>query len=165
MNLVKIFALVLCFGFSASLSAQKILPSVEIKTLEGQSVNIQEYAENGKITIISFWATWCKPCKKELDTIHEVYEDWVADYEVELVAITIDTRRDLGKVKPLIEEKGWEYTILSDSKGDLKNALNFQTVPQTFLLDQEGNIVYTHSGYKTGDEVELEDKIKELAEK
>ena len=65
----------------------------------------------------------------------------------------------------MVETKGWEYTILSDANEDLKRALNFQTVPMTFLLDQEGKIVYTHSGYNPGDEFELEDKIKELSEK
>jgi len=141
------------------------IPSVDVKTLEGKSVNIQDYVGKGKITVMSFWATWCSPCKRELDAINEIYPDWQEAYDVELLAITIDDARSMAKVPALIETKGWEYTILADSKRELQKALNFQTVPQTFLLDAEGNIVYTHSGYNPGDEIELEEKIAALAEK
>lgn len=139
------------------------IPEIDVKTLEGKTVSIKDYVGQGKITVISFWATWCSPCKKELDAIADIYEDWQADYNVELIAITIDDARTMAKVPALVETKGWEYTILADSKSELKKALNFQTVPQTFLLDAEGNIIYTHSGYNPGDEIELEDKIAALA--
>lgn len=141
---------------------QKSLPSVEVKTLDGQTMNIQEFGKNGKITVISFWATWCSPCKKELDAIANLYEEWQEAYDMELVAITIDTQRALAKVKPMVESSGWPYIILSDVNQQLRNSLNFQTIPQTFLLDKDGNIVYSHSGYVPGDEYELENKIKEL---
>jgi len=141
-----------------------LLPSIDIKTLEGQTVNILDYVGNGKITIISFWATWCSPCKRELDAIAEIYPDWQEEYGVDLLAITIDDARSLAKVPALVETKGWEYTVLSDASRDLQKALNFQTVPQTFLIDQNGGIVYTHTGYNPGDEFELEDKVKALVE-
>lgn len=141
------------------------IPSVDVKTLEGKTVNIQDYVGKGKITVISFWATWCSPCKRELDAINDIYPDWQEEYNAELIAITIDDARSMAKVPALVETKGWEYTILADSKRELQKALNFQTVPQTFLLDAEGNIIYTHSGYNPGDEIELEEKIAALAGK
>ena len=114
---------------------------------------------------MSFWATWCSPCKRELDAIADMYEDWQEDYDMELIAVTIDDSRSMAKVPALVETKGWEYTILSDSKRELQKALNFQTVPQTFLINASGEIVYTHSGYNPGDEIELEDKIAALTQK
>lgn len=151
--------------FVISLHAQDVLPDVSIKTLDGESVNLQDYGQNDKITIISFWATWCSPCKKELDAIADMYEGWQEDYDVELLAITIDTQRALAKVPGMVESKGWDYTILSDANQDLQKALNFQTVPYTLVVDKSGNVVYTHSGYLPGDEYELEDKLKEIAGK
>jgi len=149
-----------------SLSAQKTVPSVNITTLDGKAVNIQDYANNGKITVISFWATWCSPCKKELDAIADLYPAWVKEMDVELLAITIDNQRALAsKVPGILDTKGWDYTILSDKDLKLQAALEFQTVPQTFILDKEGKIVYDHSGYTPGDEYELEKKLKELAKK
>ena len=166
MNSKKLISFALCLIFSVSLIAQnKTLPSVDIKTLEGQSINIQDFANNGKITVLSFWATWCIPCQNELDAIADLYPDWQEDYDVELVAITIDTRRALAKVKPILAQKGWDYKVLSDEKQVLRQALNFQAIPQTFVLDQEGKIVYSHSGYKPGDEEDLGDLLKELAGK
>ncbi len=164
MKLSHVFTTALFLMLGSLAFGQKSLPSVEVKTLDGQTIDIQQYARNGKITVISFWATWCSPCKKELSAIAEVYEEWQEAYDMELVAITIDTQRALAKVKPMVEASGWTYTILSDANQQLRNALNFQTIPQTFLIDKEGNIVYSHSGYVPGDEFELEKKIKELVQ-
>ena len=162
MKLIKLFTLVLAVCITSSSFGQQNLPSVNIKDLSGKTVNIQDFAKNGKITVISFWATWCAPCKKELDAIAEVYEDWQEDYDMELVAITIDNARALSKVPAMVETKNWDYIVLSDAKQELQRALNFQSVPQTFLLNEKGDIVYSHSGYVAGDEYELEDKIKAL---
>lgn len=145
------------------LFAQKTVPSVELRTLEGQTVNIQDYAKNGKITIMSFWATWCSPCKKELDALMDFYPEWKEKYDLELLAITTDDARGLPKVKAIVQQKQWEYEILSDIKQDLQNAMSFRAIPQTFILNKEGEIVYSHSAYVPGDEYELDEKIKEIA--
>ncbi len=155
------FSLFLTTAFAQT----KTVPEVTLKTLKGESKNIQDFAKDGKITVISFWATWCAPCKKELDAIAEVYGDWQEDYDMELVAVSIDTRRAIATVPGMVSSKGWEYTILTGKATELQTAFNFQTIPQTFLLDQKGNIVYHHNGYVPGDEYELEDKIKALAGK
>lgn len=152
------------FGFTTD-NSTKQLPNISIADLQGKPVNIQEYAKKSKITVLSFWATWCAPCKRELDAISELYPTWLEEYNTRLVAITIDNARALTQVKPLIEEKGWEFDVLSDAKQELQQALNFQAIPQTFVVDEAGNILYQHEGYTPGDEYELEKIIKELAAK
>jgi len=139
------------------------LPDVNLKTLDGKSVNIKEHVKQNNFTVLSFWATWCGPCKKELDTLTDFHEAWQEEMGVELIAITVDNARGLSKVKPMVNTKGWEFTVLSDSKQELQRGLNFQTIPQTFIVDSEGNVVYSHNGYNPGDEIALEDKLKELA--
>lgn len=166
MNRIQLFTFVFCLLASVTaISAQKSIPSVDIKTLDGKTVNIQKYTQSGKITVLSFWATWCKPCQQELDAISEVYPDWQEKYGVQLVAVTIDTQRALAKVGPMVESKGWEYIILSDPNGAMPAALNFQSIPQTFLLDAKGNVIYEHTGYIPGNEFDLEEKIKAAAGK
>jgi cytochrome c biogenesis protein CcmG/thiol:disulfide interchange protein DsbE len=162
MNWLKGLVLLLLLGMVTTTWAQREIPSVKLRTLKGKMVDIQEYTGQGKPTIISFWATWCAPCKKELDAIALFFEDWQVTYGVELLAISIDDQRALAKVGPMVQSKGWPFTVLSDSNQQLKNALNFQSVPQTFLLDKDGRIVYSHTGYVPGDEYELEDKIREV---
>ena len=166
MNLLKSILLCsFCLCLFTVTAQDKALPDVTVKTLEGKIVNMQEFGQSGKITVISFWATWCAPCKKELDAIADVYSDWQDDYDMELVAVSIDTRRAAATIPALVDSKGWEYTVLSGNPTQLQTAFNFQTIPQTFLVNQEGKIVYHHNGYVPGDEYELEDKIKALAEK
>jgi len=163
MKILTSITLILSFLVSTAFTGPySTIPSVEVKTLDGKTVNIQDYIGKGKITVVSFWATWCSPCKRELDAIAEFYPEWQEEYNVELVAVTIDDSRSLAKVPAMLETKGWEYTVLADVKQELKKALNFQTVPQTFLLNQKGEIVHTHSGYSPGDEYELEEKIQAL---
>ena len=163
MNLLKFLSIVFAVLLSTSLFAQKNLPDVSIKDLKGKTINIQQFATNGKITVISFWATWCSPCKNELEAMADLYPEWQEKYDVEVVAITIDDARALAKVPGMVKNKRWDYIILSDANQDLQRALNFQSVPQTFLLDQKGNIVFSHTGYVSGDEYELEDEIKAIA--
>jgi cytochrome c biogenesis protein CcmG, thiol:disulfide interchange protein DsbE len=155
--------LLLCF-FTLQLAAQnKSMPSVEVKDAEGKTINLSSLAGDGKIRVFSFWATWCSPCKKELDAIHEFYEEWQTKYNVELVAVSVDDARTMPKARTMVEEKGWLYRILFDSTKALQNAAGVASVPYTFLVDEKGNIVYEHTGYAPGDELELEEKIKELA--
>lgn len=161
MKLTKILTLVLCF-FAGTIMAQDQLPATAVKTLSGENVIITDVVNSDKITILSFWATWCKPCKLELDNMADYYADWQEDYNVEIIAITIDDARQLSKVQPLVDTKQWEYTILSDVNRDLHKALGGVDIPYTVVV-KNGEILYTHSGYKLGDEEELGEKIKEWA--
>lgn len=138
------------------------LPDVILKNIDGEDISLLSYAKNEKITVISFWATWCKPCIKELKNINEILEDWVEDYDLELIAISVDDSRNAMKVKPMVNAFNWDFDILLDPNGDLQRAMNVANPPVTFLINQKGKIVYTHTGYVEGDEYELEDHIKTL---
>jgi len=164
----------IAFFTITSFSQDRTLPSVKVKDLEGNWIDIQtienkEIDENGNgigdgnPIVISFWATWCKPCKKELNAIAEVYEGWQDDTGVKLVAISIDDSRSSSKVKPYVNSSGWEYEIYLDSNKDLARSLGVSTVPHTFLLDGDGNIVWEHRGYIEGDEDELLEQIEHIS--
>ena len=160
--LLAFFACCLAAGLTAQ---SKTLSSANVKSLQGQTVNIQELGQTGKITVISFWATWCAPCKKELDAIKDYYPEWQEKYDLELVAISVDDARTAAKIPAMVEEKGWEYRVLVDSNKEFQQTAGVAQVPYTILLDQNGNIVFEHQGYAPGDELELEEKIKLLAKK
>jgi len=159
----KTFLLLALTVLTAVAFAQnKTLPSVNVKTLEGRSINVQELGKSGQITVINFWATWCSPCKKELDAVKDYYGEWQEKYGVEFIAVSVDDARTAAKIPAMVQEKGWEYRILVDANRDFQTAANIVTVPHTFLLDTKGNIVFEHAGYTPGDELELEEQIKLL---
>ena len=144
------------------LSSYGQLPQVTIKTMDGKTVRIDTLSNNGKPFIIDFFATWCKPCNRELDAISEVYADWQQETGVKIFAVSIDQGQNINKVKPLVDNHGWEFDVLLDPNGDLKRALGIQMIPFVLICDGKGKIVYKHSGYTDGAETELIDKVREL---
>ena len=146
----------------AAITAPAQLPSVQLKTLDGKVVNTATLSNYGKPFVISFFATWCKPCNRELKAIHEVYPDWQEETGVKLIAVSIDQAQNINKVKPLVDANGWEYDVLLDPNGDFKRALGIQMIPYVLIVDGKGNIVYKHNGYTDGAENELIEKVREL---
>lgn len=143
--------------------AQKGLPSVEVKDIDGNVVNVQSILDDGVPVILSFWYTTCKPCLQELGAINDAYVDWSEEADFKVVAVSTDDSRSSAKVKPMVGGRGWtDFTILLDENSDLKRAMNVQTQPTVFVLDKDGNVVYTHTGYTPGSEEELFDQILKL---
>ncbi len=141
------------------------LPAVTVRSLDGKAVSTSALpgVGQGKPVIISFWATWCKPCIAELSNIHELFPDVAKETGVTLIAMSIDDARNAAKVGPLAKGRGWTYPVFIDQNQDLKRALNVNNVPHTFLLDGAGNIVWQHNAYNEGDEVALLELVRKVA--
>ena len=168
MNLIKFSAfssLILLFSVGISLSSftstKSTVPSVDVKTLKNQTINIQEALNKEGYTIISFWATWCKPCISELSAINDEYIDWQEETGVKVIAISIDDARSVTRIPTIVNGKNWEFEVYSDENSDLKRALNVQNVPHTFIIDKTGEIVWQHTSYNPGDEAKYIQFVKE----
>jgi thiol-disulfide isomerase/thioredoxin len=148
------------FLISPALSfSQKKIPNTNVSNLQGRTIKIQAEISKDKITVLSFWATWCVPCINELDAISDVYDDWKEETNVEIIALSIDDSRTQRRIRPLVSGKGWEYKILIDKNQELKRALNISVVPHIIIL--KGNkILYRYSGYSPGSEDKLFEIIK-----
>jgi len=147
--------LVLLMGVMFVCVSYAQLPNVTLQDIEGNTVQTGSIENDGKPMIISFWATWCKPCLRELKAIHEVYPDWQDETGVRMIIVSIDQAQDANRVKPLVDGFGWEYEVLLDPNGDFKRAMNVQNVPHVFVLDGKGKIVYNHAGYVDGGEEDI----------
>lgn len=159
-----ILGLSILFFSAFTTDVSKQVPSVQLTDMDGNKINTAEISNDGKPVIISFWATWCTPCKKELNTIAEVYDDWIDETGVKLVAVSVDNERSKSKVKPYVNGVGWDYDVLLDPNGDFQRAMGVNNVPHTFLINGEGNIVWSHNNYAPGDEEELYEELLKLTE-
>ena len=165
-NIILIAAVL--FLSTLQLSAQQSggksgIPLIDIKSLDGSVVSSSVITNNAKPVIVSFWATWCKPCVTELNTIHEVYADWQKETGVKLIAISIDDARTMSSVAPFINGKGWDYEVYLDPNSDFRRAMNVNMVPHTFLLNGNLEVVDQHTSFAPGDEDKLFEKVRKTA--
>ena len=158
--LVRFFSLCTLLLVAAAVRAQ--LPSVQLKDLEGKTVDTSKLSNDGKPFVISFFATWCKPCNRELKAISEQYADWQDETGMKGIAVSIDQAQNINKVKPLVDGEGWEYEVLLDPNSEFRRAMGVQMIPHVFIIDGKGNIAESRSGYTEGAESHLIEKIREL---
>jgi peroxiredoxin len=138
------------------------LPAVQIKDINGKTINTSTLSNDGKPFIISFFATWCKPCLRELEAIQDVYEDWQTETGVKLFAVSIDDAQNSLKVSPAVKAYGWEYEVLLDPNSDFKRALGVNLIPAVFVIDGKGKITFSRTGYTAGSEEHLIEEVRKL---
>ncbi len=156
----KLFLMILALGLASSLPAQT-LPDVGIENQSGETVSTKSLI-GGKPMIISFWSTTCKPCIMELNAINEQLEEWREEADFEVVAISTDDSRSVGRARAMTRGNGWEFICLYDKNQELKRAMNVNLTPQIFVTDGNGKIVYSHTGYSQGSEMEVLKTLKKL---
>ena len=160
MKLTKIICCLILTLSAATATAQ--IPSVQLKDIKGKTIDTKALGNDGKPFVISFFATWCKPCNRELKAIHEVYPDWQDETGMKLYAISIDKAQDVNKVKPMVDSEGWEYEVLLDTNKDLYRAFGIQMIPHVLIFDGNGKIVDSRSGYIEGSEEHIIEKVREV---
>ena len=150
---------------SAVASAQ--VPSVTVENSKGESFDTSVLLEEGTPMIISFWSTSCKPCIRELDAVYESLPDWLDEVDFRVVAVSTDDNRLLAKAKSFAEGRGWgeDFTLLFDKNQDFMRAMNVSVVPHVFVVDSKGKIVFSHTSYVQGGEVELFEAVKKASRK
>lgn len=159
----KIFAL-LCLVFAVSAVSAQQLPDVKVENAQGKIISVRDLVQ-GKPMIISYWSIACKPCIQELNAINDALEEWREEADFEVVAVSIDDARLKASAKAIATSRGWEFVCLYDDKQTLKRAMNVSLTPQSFVVDANGKIVFSHSGYTPGSEQLLFDQILKLKKK
>lgn len=160
-----LLALLLAVTCSAvDLLAQDALPAVKLRNAAGELVNTADLSTDDKPVIVSFWATWCKPCVQELIAYNGLLDTWQQEYGAKVVAISIDDTRNAQKVPGFVKGRNWKFNVLLDVNQDFKRAMNVNNVPHTFLV-HKGKVVWQHTAYSAGDEEDLEQELKKLSGK
>ena len=138
------------------------VPSVKVETAKGETFDTKTLLDEGTPMIISFWSTTCKPCIMELDAVYDAMPDWTEEADFRVVAVATDDSRMLAKAKSFAEGRGWseDFVLLFDKNKDFMRAMNVSVVPHVFVVDGKGKIVYSHTSYAPGSELELLKAIK-----
>jgi len=150
-------------GAATDKGSKRIIPAADVKTLDGKTFNTNNLDNDGKPMVISFWATWCSPCKAELNAIAEQYTDWQKETGMKLVAISIDDSRNMNKVAPYVNGKNWEFEVYLDPNGDFKRVMNVNNVPHTFIINGKREIVWQQNSSAPGDEEKLIELLRKVA--
>ena len=166
----KMITVILILIFSIVLAAQenstqeiKKAQNFILEDLDGDFVELDEITGEGPV-LLSFWATWCKPCVDEMKELNKIYKEYKSK-GFNLIAISIDSEKSVSRVKPFIKSKNYNFPVLLDTNSEVARIYYALAVPYSVLLDENGGVVYSHMGYKKGDEKEIEKLIKSLIEK
>ena len=151
-------ALLLSLPFAAD-AAEKA-PEFSLKKMDGGRMTLAENLGNGPV-LINFWASWCKPCKYEAPHLIELYENY-GKRGFRVVAISLDKVASLSKVKSTARKLGLPYPVVLDPTSEYARKLQVSVLPTSILLDTEGRIVRTFTGYRPGDEKEIAREVEKL---
>ena len=160
---MRTLLLTLALFVSVVVSAQ--VPSVVVENSKGEAFNTRTLLQEGTPMIVSFWSTSCKPCIRELDAVYEALPDWLEVARFRVVAVSTDDSRLLAKAKSFAEGRGWgeDYVLLFDKNQDFMRAMNVSVVPHVFVIDGTGKVVYSHTSYVPGNELELFEAVKKCS--
>ena len=135
-------------------------PNFVLENLDGDYIELSEVIGNAPI-LLSFWATWCKPCHEEMKYIQELFDEYESEGLV-VFAISTDNEKSVSKVKPFVKTRDYSFEVLYDTNNETARDYYVITVPHTIIIDKKGNIVYSHAGYIKGDEIKLKEEIPKL---
>ncbi|MFT5232713.1 MAG: cytochrome c biogenesis protein CcmG/thiol:disulfide interchange protein DsbE [Candidatus Krumholzibacteriia bacterium] len=155
---VVLIAIGVLGSFSSSALAADT-PDWKLEAITGETVSFHDELAKGPV-VLSFWATWCKPCLKEMPHLDALAEKY--DGQISVLAISTDASKSVAKVAPFINSKGFKnFKVLLDSGAEVQNLLQVGSmVPFLIMFDSNGREIYRHVGYKDGDEVELEHQMQ-----
>ncbi|WP_295989277.1 TlpA disulfide reductase family protein [uncultured Alistipes sp.] len=158
----KLLFAAVAFIFSANCAMAQI-PNVKVENGKGEMISASSLVDGKTPLVISFWSTTCKPCIRELNTINDQLEDWKEEVDFRVIAVSTDDSRSASKAKAMAAGNGWEdFMVLYDKNQELKRAMNVNLTPQIFVTDGNGKIVYSHTGYSQGSEMEVLKTLKKL---
>ncbi len=155
--LLLIFSLVFVFADSADLPDA---PDFTLEDVDGNTVCLDSLLTKGPV-FMSFWALWCKMCIKELDALKPYFDEFDS-LGVNLLAISQDKARSVPKVKPYALSHKWKYVVVLDPDNIMRELYHVQAMPTSFIINQDKKIVFTHMGYKPGDEEKIIETMREL---
>ncbi len=146
-------------SFSFDILSQELL-NMPLRTLNGSMITVDSMVSSRKGIILVFWEPMNTTCYNNLENLQEAWSSNIKSLGVDLVAICVDREGNHAKLKPLVNGKSWDFDVFVDDNGGVKRLLGINTIPYTILLDENKEVKCRYSGYCSGDEVQLCNKIE-----
>ncbi len=140
--------------------AKKFNYNFTIKDLDGKVIDVKEF--KGRTIFLNLWATWCGPCRMEMPSIQNLYNQ-VDNEKIMFIMLSIDQQGDLGKVKSYIKDKEFTFPVYTPAS-ILPNQLQVGMIPSTFVIDPEGRIVASERGAANYDTPEFKALLEKLVQ-
>ncbi len=158
--MIKKILILLIFSGTIFLSAAeiKIAPKFSLPNTENEVIHLDSILRKGPV-YMSFWALWCKMCIKELDALKPYYDKIYKAKGLQVLAMSVDGPKSVARVKPFAKSHKWDYNVILDTEQKVKELYQVRAMPTAFIINQKGEIVYIHTGFKMGDEKMI---VKEL---
>lgn len=129
----------------------------EVLDSQGQKVKLSDFL--GKPVVVNFWATWCGPCRIELPEFEEAYKKYEGKIEFLMVNLTDGYEETEESVKKFVQQNNYQFPLYFDTEFSATNAYNLYSIPQTLLIDKEGNILKSYIGMIEKEDLEKYIKI------
>lgn len=126
----------------------------ELEALDGEDYSLEGLLEECKLLVLDFWQVGCKPCNELLPHLQEYFDEYKDD-GVEFVIISRDTSLTLAQVEPFFAANKYTFMILLDTDLEVSGEYGVHVSPATFIIKPDGELIYRHYGYKSGQEVEV----------
>lgn len=122
------------------------------------------FLKKNKATLIAFWLTTCVPCSFELDEYAKNYANWQKEYDLRIVAVSMDFPERFKKIGERVREKAYPFDVWWDPWRSFKQIMpgGLNGYPQVFLFDSKGELVWKHKGYSSAVTVEMLEVVKKL---
>lgn len=146
-----------------SLQAQQLFPTTDFARLDGSTISSTDLIGQGQPTVVTVWATWCRPCQMELDHFKGFHNRWTNELGAQVIAISVDQPHHVRRIQPMVRQKNWPYEIVVDAQRNLQSLLDFTNIPQLYVLDGEGRIVASYSGYENDRAAQVDEHLVRLA--
>lgn len=155
---LMVCGLVLLLTVATLAATAETAADFSLPNLDGKAVKLSSVYAKGPV-VVSFWATWCVPCPEELKHLQRFYEKYAAD-SLTVLAVAIDGPKTVSKVKPFVLGRRFTMPVLLDTNNDVKRLYRVTAVPTVYVLERGGTVAFNHTGYRAGDEVNLEKEIQ-----
>ena len=125
------------------------VPDFTVYDIDGNEVHLHDYF--GKPIVLNFWASWCGPCKSEMPDFNEVYQELGEEVQFLMINMTDGDRETVEIASEFVAGQGYTFPVFYDTDYDAANTYGISSIPTSFFIDSEGNLVAYYTGAMSED--------------